>query len=171
MKPTKEILADILQEVRPLIGQGKVADYIPALANIPAKKLAIAVFTNQGKVIKAGDADEAFSIQSISKALSLTLAMDIYTPEEIWSRVGKEPSGQAFNSLIQLEMEQGIPLHKRMNTLSITDRKNAIKTACSLAQKGDILLVAGKGHEKYQEINGTRHPFDDKAVLSEFITQ
>ncbi|WP_114787451.1 glutaminase B [Vibrio tetraodonis] len=119
MKPTKEILADILQEVRPLIGQGKVADYIPALANVPAKKLAIAVFTNQGKVIKAGDADEAFSIQSISKALSLTLAMDIYTPEEIWSRVGKEPSGQAFNSLIQLEMEQGIPRNPFINAGAI----------------------------------------------------
>lgn len=57
MKPTKEILADILQEVRPLIGQGKVADYIPALAKVPANKLAIAVFTNKGEVIKAGDAD------------------------------------------------------------------------------------------------------------------
>lgn len=49
MKPTKEILADILQEVRPLIGQGKVADYIPALAKVPANKLAIAVFTNKEK--------------------------------------------------------------------------------------------------------------------------
>ena len=115
MKPTVEILTDILAEVRPLIGQGKVADYIPALAKVPSNKLGIAVYTNEGEVIKAGDADEPFSIQSISKALSLTLAMCLYKQEEIWSRVGKEPSGQAFNSLIQLEMEQGIPRNPFIN--------------------------------------------------------
>ena len=119
MKPTRQILTEILEEVRPLIGQGKVANYIPALAKVPAAKLGMAVFTNQGDVIKAGDADEAFSIQSISKALSLTLAMNLYQPEEIWSRVGKEPSGQAFNSLIQLEMEQGIPRNPFINAGAI----------------------------------------------------
>ncbi|MDF4357514.1 glutaminase, partial [Vibrio parahaemolyticus] len=87
MKPTAEILTDILAEVRPLIGQGKVADYIPALAKVPNNKLAIAVYTNEGEVIKSGDADESFSIQSISKALSLTLAMCLYKQEEIWARV------------------------------------------------------------------------------------
>ncbi|MEL0621320.1 glutaminase, partial [Psychrobacter proteolyticus] len=81
---------EILDEVRPLIGQGKVADYIPALARVSNQKLAIAVYTNEGEVIQAGDADEAFSVQSISKALSLTLAMVLYKPEEIWQRVGKE---------------------------------------------------------------------------------
>ncbi|MCA2015258.1 glutaminase B [Vibrio tritonius] len=119
MKPTQEILATILDEVRPLIGQGKVANYIPALANVPNQKLGIAVFTNTGEVISAGDADEGFSIQSISKVLSLTLAMRLYEPEELWTRVGKEPSGQAFNSLIQLEMEQGIPRNPFINAGAI----------------------------------------------------
>ncbi|EKO3960806.1 glutaminase B [Vibrio fluvialis] len=119
MKPTPELLASILDEVRPLIGQGKVADYIPALAEVPNDKLGIAVYTNQGEVITAGDAEEGFSIQSISKALSLTLAMGLYQPEELWSRVGKEPSGQAFNSLIQLEMEQGIPRNPFINAGAI----------------------------------------------------
>lgn len=117
--PTQQILSSVLEEVRPLIGQGKVADYIPALAKVPASKLGIAVFTNQGELFTAGDADEAFSIQSISKALSLTLAMSLYKPEEIWSRVGKEPSGQAFNSMIQLEMEQGIPRNPFINAGAI----------------------------------------------------
>ena len=103
MKPTQQILQEILEEVRPLIGQGKVANYIPALAKVPASKFGIAVFTNQGEVVKAGDADEAFSIQSISKALSLTLAMCLYKPEEIWARVGKEPSGQALTLLFSLK--------------------------------------------------------------------
>ncbi|TVU63482.1 glutaminase B [Vibrio echinoideorum] len=119
MKPTQAILADILDEVRPLIGQGKVADYIPALARVSNQKLAIAVYTNEGEVIQAGDADEAFSVQSISKALSLTLAMVLYKPEEIWQRVGKEPSGQAFNSMIQLEMEHGIPRNPFINAGAI----------------------------------------------------
>ncbi|EGR1093742.1 glutaminase [Vibrio cholerae] len=119
MKPTAEILASIIEEVRPLTGQGKVADYIPALAKVPSEKLGIAVLTNQGEVISAGDAQEGFSIQSISKVLSLTLAMGLYQPDELWSRVGKEPSGQAFNSLIQLEMEHGIPRNPFINAGAI----------------------------------------------------
>ncbi|EOX1483346.1 glutaminase B [Vibrio cholerae] len=119
MKPTAEILASIIEDVRPLTGQGKVADYIPALAKVPSEKLGIAVFTNQGEVITAGDAQEGFSIQSISKVLSLTLAMGLYQPDELWSRVGKEPSGQAFNSLIQLEMEHGIPRNPFINAGAI----------------------------------------------------
>lgn len=63
------------------------------------------------------------------------------------------------------EMEKGIPANAVNKVLSISDRKSAIKTACKLAQKGDLILVAGKGHEKYQEINGVKHPFDDKEIL------
>ncbi|MNE74137.1 UDP-N-acetylmuramoyl-L-alanyl-D-glutamate--LD-lysine ligase [compost metagenome] len=63
------------------------------------------------------------------------------------------------------EMEEGIPVSKKTSTVSITDRREAIKTACMLAQPGDIILLAGKGHEKYQEINGVKHHFDDKEEL------
>lgn len=65
------------------------------------------------------------------------------------------------------EMEKGIPVTARKKCISITDRKEAIKTAITLAQKNDIVLVAGKGHEKYQEINGIKNHFDDKEVLAE----
>ncbi|MCB9080083.1 MAG: UDP-N-acetylmuramoyl-L-alanyl-D-glutamate--2,6-diaminopimelate ligase [Lewinellaceae bacterium] len=65
------------------------------------------------------------------------------------------------------DMETGVPETKRRQTLRITDRRQAIRTACQLAQAGDIILVAGKGHEKYQEIQGVRYPFDDKQVLKE----
>lgn len=65
------------------------------------------------------------------------------------------------------EMEKGIPPYARQRTLSIANRLQAIRTACSLAQSGDIILVAGKGHEKYQEIKGVKHPFDDKKILVE----
>lgn len=70
---------------------------------------------------------------------------------------------------ILADMETGIPSHAASRVLTIADRKQAIKTACRLAQNGDIILVAGKGHEKYQEIKGVKYPFDDKEILnSEF---
>lgn len=65
------------------------------------------------------------------------------------------------------DMEAGISITNRNKTISIVDRKEAIKTACHLANAGDIILVAGKGHEKYQEIAGIKYPFDDKSVLKE----
>lgn len=67
------------------------------------------------------------------------------------------------------DMEQGIPPYANQKTLTISDRRQAIKTACRLAQKGDIILVAGKGHETYQEIQGVRHPFDDKKELMDAL--
>ena len=69
------------------------------------------------------------------------------------------------------EMEKGVSPTNQRKVLSITDRKEAIKTACHIAKPGDIILVAGKGHEKYQEINGVRNHFDDKEVLNEQLNQ
>ena len=109
------ILENILRQVRPLIGQGKVADYIPALATVDGSRLGIAICTVDGQLFQAGDAQERFSIQSISKVLSLVVAMRHYSEEEIWQRVGKDPSGSPFNSLVQLEMEQGIPRNPFIN--------------------------------------------------------
>lgn len=110
-----QLLEDVLAQVRPFIGQGKVANYIPALAEVPANKLGISVCTVDGEAFYAGDAQERFSIQSISKVLSLAMAMGRYEGDEIWRRVGKEPSGQPFNSLLQLELEQGIPRNPFIN--------------------------------------------------------
>jgi L-glutaminase (EC 3.5.1.2) len=109
------MLESVLAEVQPLIGRGKVADYIPALACVDGAKLGIAISTVDGQHFSAGDASERFSIQSISKVLSLVVAMNHYQEEEIWQRVGKDPSGQPFNSLLQLEIEQGIPRNPFIN--------------------------------------------------------
>lgn len=109
------VLDALLEQVRPLLGQGKVADYIPALAQVSGKKLGIAISTVNGEHYQAGDADERFSIQSLSKVLSLTVAMNHYDEAEIWTRVGKDPSGQPFNSLLQLEIEQGKPRNPFIN--------------------------------------------------------
>jgi UDP-N-acetylmuramoyl-L-alanyl-D-glutamate--2,6-diaminopimelate ligase len=67
------------------------------------------------------------------------------------------------------QMEKGIPAEEIRKVVSIVDRKEAIKTAVSFAGPGDVILVAGKGHEKYQEINGVRTPFDDKKILEELF--
>jgi UDP-N-acetylmuramoyl-L-alanyl-D-glutamate--2,6-diaminopimelate ligase len=69
------------------------------------------------------------------------------------------------------DMEAGVEPQHFKKTLSIVDRKQAIKTACQLAQPNDIILVAGKGHETYQEINGKRIDFDDYKILEEFLKQ
>ena len=76
------------------------------------------------------------------------------------------PRTEDPNVIVQ-EMEVGVSPTNRRKTLTIVDRREAIKTACHLAKPGDIILLAGKGHEKYQEINGVRHHFDDKEILME----
>ena len=67
------------------------------------------------------------------------------------------------------DMKSGVDITLRRKMLIIADRREAIKTACMLAGNGDIVLVAGKGHEKYQEINGVRYPFDDKRIIMEIF--
>lgn len=69
------------------------------------------------------------------------------------------------------EMEKGVEAHNYKKLLRITDRKQAIKTACQLAQPNDIILIAGKGHETYQEVNGVRHHFDDMETVKEILDQ
>lgn len=71
--------------------------------------------------------------------------------------------------LIIKQMQDGIPVSKSKKVLAIVDRKQAIKTACSLAVRGDIIIIAGKGHEKYQDIKGIKYPFDDMEILSELL--
>ena len=80
------LLNEILDEVRPLIGKGKVADYIPALADVPANQLGIAVYGNDGSYYCAGDALVPFSVQSISKVFSLVQAIE-HSGEAIWERL------------------------------------------------------------------------------------
>ncbi|MGW6928487.1 glutaminase [Lentzea sp. NPDC054927] len=104
-----------------VIPGGEVADYIPALARIDPHAFGLAVATLDGEVFGAGDYRTPFSIQSISKAFMLALALS--QDDDVWSRVGREPSGSPFNSLVQLETEQGIPRNPFINAgaLVVTD--------------------------------------------------
>lgn len=109
-----ELLEEIRREVRPHFGRGRVADYIPALKNVPPDKFGMALALTNGEEFCVGDAAEPFSVQSISKLFSLMLAMRMMG-DEVWTRVGKEPSGTPFNSLVQLEYESGVPRNPFIN--------------------------------------------------------
>ena len=114
----RAIVAGIHQDLAPRFGEGKVADYIPQLARVDPGRFGLAVVTLEGETFLAGDAELPFSIQSISKALMLTLALGRHG-ETIWKRVGREPSGSAFNSIVQLEAESGVPRNPFINAGAI----------------------------------------------------
>ena len=138
------LLNEILDQVRPLLGQGKVADYIPALAEVPAARLGIAVMGVDGSLYTAGDAAELFSIQSISKVFSLVQAIQ-HSGEEIWQRLGHEPSGQPFNSLVQLEFERGRPRNPFINAgaLVICDINESRFAAPALSMRDLVRRLSG----------------------------
>jgi len=156
-----KILREIYDEVTPLIKQGRVVEYIPALAAVPASKFGMAVCTLDGDVYTIGDTDERFSIQSISKVYALTLAFKM-VGEDMWERVGKEPSGNPFNSLVQLEYERGIPRNPLINAgaLVIAD----ILLSHIPDPKLEILKLVKKvsGNSKIQ--------YDNAVIASEKIT-
>jgi glutaminase len=109
------VLDEIHEEIQPLLGEGRVADYIPPLARVSPVHFSMALRTVAGEEFTAGQAQKRFSIQSIAKVFSLTLAMQL-EDDAIWKRVGREPSGRAFNSLGQLETEQGVPRNPLINS-------------------------------------------------------
>jgi glutaminase len=102
------LLAEALSEVSAYRGQGKVASYIPALAAADPQKLGLALVLEDGSVFAAGDAEESFSIQSVSYVFALSLALH-KVKAALWNHVGREPAGSPSTSMVQLEMEKGRP--------------------------------------------------------------
>ncbi|WP_461154006.1 glutaminase [Saccharopolyspora tripterygii] len=117
-----QVLERIVEEIAPLRGAGVAADYIPALARVDPGGFGIALADIDGQVHGAGEWETAFSMQSISKVFTLALVL-AGSDESLWRRVGREPSGNAFNSLTQLERERGIPRNPFINAgaLIVTD--------------------------------------------------
>jgi len=117
-----KIIERIATDVSPLLNTGKVASYIPALAGVSPAKFGIAVATVRGGCFTTGDASECFSIQSLSKVFTLAMVMD-RIGDSLWERVGREASGNPFNSLVQLEYEHGRPRNPFINAgaLVVTD--------------------------------------------------
>ena len=114
----QQILDDIAAEMANETDRGKVADYIPQLAHVDPNQFGIAVATPDGQVYSAGDADTLFSIQSISKVFTLTIGLG-KLGNDLWTHVGREPSGDPFNSIVMLEHESGRPRNPFINAGAI----------------------------------------------------
>ena len=110
----QQILKDIYEEIQPFAGEGAQADYIPALAKVDPNQFGIAMKTIEGESYSWQKAQTRLSIQSISKVFAVAMGLSL-KGEELWKVVGKEPSGTAFNSLVQLEVEKGKPRNPFIN--------------------------------------------------------
>lgn len=115
-------VSEIVSEMKGRSDRGRVADYIPELAKADPAAFGLAVALSDGSVVAGGDSEAAFSIQSISKVFTLTLALGKWG-DRLWQRVGREPSGSPFNSIVQLEVEHGIPRNPFINAgaIAVTD--------------------------------------------------
>ena len=113
-----QILENIYQSILPYAKEGKQADYIPELAKVNPDQFGMCIHTIYGEIASIEQADTKFSIQSISKVFALAMCLSI-KGDDLWKRVGKEPSGTSFNSLIQLEVEKGVPRNPFINAGAI----------------------------------------------------
>lgn len=165
-------IEEILNETRNLIGKGRVADYIPALAEVDPNQIGIAVQTLDGKTFQAGDALVPFSIQSISKVFVFSMVFRAWG-DKLWARMGREPSGNSFNSLVQLEHENGIPRNPFINAgaLVSTDcllsiSKNPLKDILSYVRG-----LAGNPKVSYDSVvaNSERETGYRNAALVNFM--
>lgn len=114
----QSILEEINKEIQPLLSKGQTASYIPELNQINPNKFGMAVRLINGDLYEVGESKTNFSVQSISKVFTLTKAFSVLE-NDLWKRVGKEPSGNPFNSLIQLEKENGKPRNPFINAGAI----------------------------------------------------
>ena len=154
-----DVLAEVAVLVKPHFGKGRPADYIPQLAGVDPKKFGMAVVSESGEYV-IGDADEPFSAQSITKLFALGLALN-RIGDEVWTRVGKEPSGTPFNYLSQLEEEEGVPRNPFINpgALAVTDiLMNVVNDPAALVRDFTGYLA------------GTQLDIDEDVARSELLT-
>ncbi|WP_306142533.1 glutaminase [Roseibium sp. MMSF_3412] len=127
----QELLLEIAEAAAGSPDKGKVATYIPELAGVDPNHFGMAVALEDGRLLTAGDADVPFSIQSVSKVFALALALG-RVGDQLWYRVGREPSGLSFDSILLLEREDGIPRNPFINAgaLVTTDTYLAGSSPC-----------------------------------------
>ncbi|MDF9304902.1 glutaminase [Tritonibacter mobilis] len=151
-----QTLQDIAAEIFRQDDWGQPAQYIPELASVDPKQFAISVCLNDGKVLSAGAADKPFSIQSVSKVFTLVAALG-RVGDQLWSRVGREPSGATFDSVVLLEREQGQPRNPFINA-------GAIVTTDSLLCKREPRTALAEVLELAREMAGSDDIFINKKV-------
>lgn len=151
MTDLQHVLDEIAFDAAAAADRGVVAQYIPELAKVDPNQFGIAVALPDGQVLSAGDAGTAFSIQSVSKVFTLSLALG-KLGDALWARVGREPSGNPFNSIVQLEQEKGRPRNPFINA-------GAIAVA-------DLILSGHQPREAIGEIvRFMRYLADDDTIL------
>jgi glutaminase len=151
MADLQALVDDVAGEIATRSERGAVARYIPELASVDPNQFGMAIATVDGDLFCAGDAGQPFSIQSVSKVFSLTLALG-KIGDRLWNKVGREPSGTAFNSIVQLEIEGGKPRNPFINA-------GAIAVA-------DVLLAGHQPREAIGEIvRFVRFLADDETVF------
>jgi len=148
----QNILEKIYREIQPYAQSGKQADYIPALAQVDPDQFGMFLHVLDAEDYSLGQHDTKFSIQSISKVFSLAIALSL-KGKELWNRIGKEPSGSAFNSLVQLEYEHGKPRNPFINAGAIVVADVLLS---NLEQPEEFFLnfvrqLSGNPHLQYSE--------------------
>ncbi|MET7760653.1 glutaminase [Streptomyces sp. NPDC005336] len=166
------VLDEVAAHVEPEIGRGQPAQYIPALASVDPGRFGMALAGVEGGVTGVGDWEHPFSVQSISKAFSLALVL-AQDGAKLWRRVGREPSGNPFNSLVQLEYENGIPRNPFINAgaLVVTDRLHTLTGDASTtmldflrAESGNPDLAFDRAVAESESAHGDRN-----AALAHFM--
>lgn len=114
-----KIVEEAMETARQEIPKGSVPDYIPGLAAADPDKLGICIYPLDGEKIKLGDYDTRFTMQSISKIISLCVALELFGPEKVFEKIGAEPSGEAFNSLVELDLNSNKPYNPLINSGAI----------------------------------------------------
>lgn len=160
-------MQSLLDEITHIAGstaeRGQVATYIPELARVDPNQFAISVAMDDGRHYASGDANIPFSIQSVSKVFTLTLALG-KLGNGLWSRVGREPSGNAFNSIVQLELENGVPRNPFINAGAIAVADAILAGHQPRETIGEILQFVRNIADDQSII------IDDKVALSELNT-
>lgn len=164
------ILNVIQKEFSPTKDMGKVASYIPQLSKIDPLKFGVYLYCQDGTSFEFGDSQEKFSIQSISKVFTLTIAKELLS-KELWKRVNVEPSGTAFNSLTELERDKGIPRNPFINAGSIVVADTLLTALDN--PKEDLLMfvrkLCGDDDIHYDEAvaaSEKKHGYRNKALVN-----
>jgi glutaminase len=152
------IVASIVADAASAADRGRVADYIPSLGNVDPQHFGIAIVEADGTIHVGGDAEMPFSIQSVSKVFALTLALG-KSGADLWKRVGVEPSGSAFNSVVQLEGDRGIPRNPFINAGAIVVSDVVLGAAEPREAIGDLLRFV-------RFVSGDDSVFIDNAVAN-----
>ena len=165
----QQILENIYQSIQPYAKEGKQADYIPALAKVNPDQFGMCIHTIYGEIYSIEQADTRFSIQSISKVFALAMCLSL-KGDDLWKRVGKEPSGTAFNSLIQLEMECGFPRNPFINAGAIVMSDILISMLESPEEDFLLFVRAVSGNDTIQYNEEVAVSEREKGYLNAAIT-